>query len=306
MRTLVVGSEGYLGRHVVHMLRERQHMVTGMDLGLWEGQQLAPETLVMSGGSDAALKLVRQGLWDVVIYLGAVAHDPEGRLGAAAGELHTLDAPVRMAQCCGAEHVPFVFVSSLSVLDKSVVGWGLLSRGPQGYPGLKAWAESNTMTSAWPKVSILRFGTLYGPPRGLDSYREHLLLNSMCLAAAREEEIKVRGGNLVRPVQPVEGAAESVVYVAEGLQTGGVFEMGAVGNYAVTCKTVREFANEVQALCKDLDWPGEVPPIKEEEEVDTRSYGRPFRGPTVDLKQLLYWSLENKDKVLAKRYKEIG
>lgn len=306
MRTLVVGSEGYLGRHVVHMLRERQHMVTGMDLGLWEGQQLAPETLVMSGGSDEALKLVRQGLWDVVIYLGAVAHDPEGRLGAAAGELHTLEAPCRMAECCGENYVPMVFVSSLSVLDKSVRGWGTWTTEQSSYPGLKALAEHSVMAGAWPKVSVLRFGTLYGPPRGLDSYREHLLLNSMCLAAARGEAIKVRGGDLLRPVKAVESAAYEVVTTAECLQKGQAWFMGIVSNSFVLCKTVGQFAKEVQERCTDLGWPVAVPAIQEEKAADTRSYGTPFECETPNLKQLLYWSLENKDLVKTKRYKAVS
>jgi len=288
------------------MLRERQHMVTGMDLGLWEGQQLAPETLVMSGGSDEALKLVRQGLWDVVIYLGAVAHDPEGRLGEQTGEVHTYEAPMRMAGECGRSFVPLVFVSSLSVLDKSVKEWGAFDSG-ETYPVWKARAEQEVLCGAWPKVSILRFGTLYGPPRGLDSYREHLLLNSMCLAAARGEKIKVRGQALVRPVLPVESAAGEVVKVAEHLKLGEIWLQGRISNQYGECKSVGAFAREIRELCGDLDWPVRVPEIETEEAKDSRSYGTTFEvAPTRELKQLLYWSLENKDKVLAKRYKEIG
>lgn len=304
MRALVVGSEGYLGRHVVQRLRESRHMVSGMDLGLWEGQEFEPATLRMSGGSDEACGLVRQGLWDVVIYLGAVAHDPEGTLGATAGVVHTMEAPARMAGACGESATALVFVSSLSVFDRSAGEWGAQHGEPQNYPRLKSHAEEVVLKAAWPKVAIVRFGTLYGAPVGLDSYREHLLLNSMCLAAARGGPIKVRGPELVRPVTFIRNASLQVEALAEQLVNGrSLYARGKIANYSDMSARVREFGEQVVAEYAAVTGDASALMLQVSESKDSRSYGEVQGGSVPWLGELVRWSMENKELVKAKRYK---
>lgn len=294
MRVLVVGGEGYLGRHVVQELRERQHTVSVMDCLLWEGQQAAPETIQLCAGTVSANKLIEQGLWDTVVYLGAIAHDPDGKLGAREQGEFNYSYPILCARACREARARFIFVSSMSVFAKGVNAGGA---GIEDYPNQKLAVEQWLFSYMKPsQFSILRFGTLYGPPcGGLDSYREHLLLNSMCLAAARGGPIIVRGGEQVRPVYSVDEAAVDVVdVVLAGAEEAG----GAVQNHYGNCARVRDFALAVN------DYFGVS--ISEEATKDSRSYGVAYRTPVEPyfLAGLAGWSRENKDKIVAKRYKD--
>ena len=42
MRVIVTGSRGYIGVHLVELLKAEGHFVTGVDLGLYEGCEFDP------------------------------------------------------------------------------------------------------------------------------------------------------------------------------------------------------------------------------------------------------------------------
>src|SRR5688572_30874595 len=79
MKVLVVGAAGYLGRHVWRELEGRGHEVVPVD-GLFWGQAAPPglvHTTVKTGVFEALLENHHP---DSVVWLGAIAHDPEGKV----------------------------------------------------------------------------------------------------------------------------------------------------------------------------------------------------------------------------------
>jgi nucleoside-diphosphate-sugar epimerase len=245
MKVLVVGAAGYLGRHVWRKLEERGHEVVAVD-GLFWGQPKPPGLFEMKvETSEDMLALLGPEEVDSVIWLGAVAHDPEKKIPAATHKWWTQTAPGRCLYVCSG--IRKVFVSTLSVFNKST----------EGYPGYKRGAEVALFHHR--NMNIVRFGTLYGPGVDVESHREHLLLNRMVYDALKNGFVRVANPAARRPVFPVDEAANDVILAALGDQPT------AVGNSFTFCRTILEYGQVVSKMLKV--------PLTVEEGVDTRDYG---------------------------------
>ncbi len=121
MKVFVTGHKGYIGAHLVELLKERGHTVTGCDLDLFEGCEWEPCV-----AADKDLRLDTRAVTaaeleghDAVLHLAAISNDPMGDLDADITYGINRDASVRLAELSkqvGIER--FVFFGSCSVYGK--------------------------------------------------------------------------------------------------------------------------------------------------------------------------------------------
>jgi nucleoside-diphosphate-sugar epimerase len=118
MKVFVTGHRGYIGVHLVDLLKQAGHAVSGCDLGLYEG--CSWESVV---SADQELKKdIREITFsdlvghDCVMHLAAISNDPMGEVNAAATYAVNRDASIRLAQLAKNAGVPrYLFAASCSV-----------------------------------------------------------------------------------------------------------------------------------------------------------------------------------------------
>lgn len=204
MRILVVGSEGYLGTALCPALERAGHEVRRVDALVW-GQRPHPACRIVDRSSILGMDVY----WtEVVIYLAALAHDTSNRIPRGMVMKENALKPAELARHCLDNRIRFIAVSSLSVFDK----------GASAYPSSKRLLESRlAKLGAWRGIDVVRFGTLFGTTRDttVDSFRPHLLLNSMMLDSIAHGRIRVNGPLLQRPVLHLEQAVGTLASMVE-------------------------------------------------------------------------------------------
>jgi len=249
VKVLVVGAAGYLGRHVWKQLEERGHEVVAVD-GLFWGQPPPPGLIKAEVLGSRYAELVSEHRPESVVWLGAIAHDPEKRVPWDIAQRYTYRAPARCVGALPSVVQRFVFVSTLSVFTKGP--------GFDGYPRHKREAE-RAVFQEHKRASILRFGTLFGPGVDTDSYREHLLLNKMVYDGLKHGVVRVANPQARRPVYAVDMAARDVVEAATGDAPPGV------ENHFTFSRTIEEYGEEVSQMTNAT--------LVVEPGVDSRDYG---------------------------------
>ena len=118
MKVFVTGEQGYIGVHLVDLLKQAGHTVTGCDLGLFEGcawEKFVPadRDLRMDVRDITVADLVGH---DCVMHLAAISNDPMGEIDARATFAINRDASIRLAQLAKKAGIPrFLFATSCSV-----------------------------------------------------------------------------------------------------------------------------------------------------------------------------------------------
>ncbi|MCB1022255.1 MAG: SDR family oxidoreductase [Acidobacteria bacterium] len=243
MRTLVTGSDGYIGAVLTPLLADQGHDVVGLDSGLFLDCLLGPAP---RSGVRKALDIrdVRpsdlEGL-DAVVHLAALSNDPLGALSEDAtidiNQRGTLSL-ARAAREAGVKR--FVFSSTCSVYgaqggDYAVEGGLTLPLTAYARTKVAAEAELLAMNDDDFEVVSLRNATAYGfSPR----LRLDLVVNYFTAGAAAWGKLTVKSDGLAwRPLVHVKDIARafSAVLDAEAAAVAGeIFNVGSVKeNYQV-------------------------------------------------------------------------
>jgi nucleoside-diphosphate-sugar epimerase len=118
MKVFVTGHKGYIGVHLVDLLKQAGHTVTGCDLGLFDGcswEKIVPadRELVKDVRNITLADLTGH---DCVMHLAAISNDPMGEVNAGATYAINRDASVRLAELAKKAGVSrYLFAASCSV-----------------------------------------------------------------------------------------------------------------------------------------------------------------------------------------------
>ena len=206
MKVFVTGHKGYIGVHLVDLLKAAGHTVTGCDLGIFDG--CAWEAIVPADRDLAkdVRDITLQDLagHDCVMHLAAISNDPMGEVDAAATYAINRDASIRIAQLAKKAGVPrYLFAASCSVYG---AGQKLDLDENDPLNPLTAYAKSKIETEqAVSKLAdrdftpaYLRNATAYGHSPML---RIDLVVNNLLACAVATGEIRIMSdGSPWRPL----------------------------------------------------------------------------------------------------------
>jgi nucleoside-diphosphate-sugar epimerase len=195
VKVFVTGHRGYIGAHLVDVLKQHGHHVTGCDLGLFDGcawqRVVPPDTELIQDVRN--IRVQELDGYDCIMHLAAISNDPMGEVNTKLTYEINRDASVRLARLAKEAAVPrFLFAGSCSVYGK---GEKLdLDEGDPLNP-LTAYARSKTETEAAVSEladasftpAYLRNATAYGhsPMLRIDVVANNLLASAMAYGEIR-------------------------------------------------------------------------------------------------------------------------
>lgn len=265
MRVFVTGHRGYIGSHLVDLLKQEGHTVVGCDLGLFDGCAWDPvvkpdRELVKDVRKIEAAEL--DGV-DCVMHLAAISNDPMGALNAQLTLEVNRDASVRLARVAKEAGVPrFLFAGSCSVYG---AGEKLDLEETDPLNPLTAYAQSkidterevSKLASDGFSPAFLRNSTAFGYSPML---RIDLVVNNLLGSALAYGEIRIQSdGSPWRPLIHCRDIARAFIAFAkapkEVIHNRAVNVGGNAQNYQV-----RDVGDEVKRLvpAAKLTYTGEV------------------------------------------------
>ncbi len=253
MKVFVTGHKGYIGAHLVDLLKQAGHTVTGCDLGLfdgcaWERVVDADRDLRKDVRNVTADDLARH---DCVMHLAAISNDPMGEVNAAATYAINRDASIRLARLAKQAGVPrYLFASSCSIYG---AGKKLDLDESDSLNPLTAYARSKIETEQAVSAladrdftpTYLRNATAYGHSPML---RVDLVVNNLLACAVATGEIRIMSdGSPWRPLIHCRDIARAFIAFMEAprelVHDKAVNVGGNRENYQV-----RDIGDQVQRL----------------------------------------------------------
>jgi nucleoside-diphosphate-sugar epimerase len=265
MKVFVTGHKGYIGIHLVDLLKQAGHTVTGCDLGLFDG--CAWERIVPADRDlrKDVREVTRQDLTghDCVMHLAAISNDPMGEVDTASTYAINRDASIRIAQLAKKAGVPrYLFAASCSVYG---AGKKLDLDENDPLNPLTAYAKSKIETEQAVSSladrdftpAYLRNATAYGHSPML---RIDLVVNNLLACAVATGEIRIMSdGSPWRPLIHCRDIARAFIAFMnaprERIHNKAVNVGGNAENYQV-----RDVADRVQKLIPNakIAYTGEV------------------------------------------------
>jgi len=212
-KILIVGSQGYLGSHLIGYLSNLGYHCKGIDTGFFCNgifQPINSEDVVKKD----ARSIIKEDLngFDALILLAGISNDPFGRLTAEQIYDPSRDYALSIALMCKELGVKFIYPSSCSVYGAAADGF-LTEDSPtnpqtpysinklQVEKGLLELSDENFVPIA------LRFGTVYGiSPR----IRFDVVINMLCGLALTSKKVTLNSnGQAWRPHLHIDDACES-------------------------------------------------------------------------------------------------
>ena len=272
MKMLVTGHRGYIGPHLVKLLKESGHHVTGVDIGYfdscnWEPLPAADKEIHADFRSLTERDL--QGI-DCIFHLSAISNDPMGDLDEKLTYDTNRDGSIELARRAKKAGVPrYLFSGSCSVYGK---GETLDLDESAKFNPVSAYAVSKVETER--QVSpfadkhfspvFLRNSTAYGHSPNL---RIDLVANNLLACAIARGDIRIMSdGTPWRPLVHCHDIARAFLLFAgaprEKIHNQAVNIGANEQNYQV-----RDVGNTVQSLVPKakIVYTGEVGP-------DSRNY----------------------------------
>ena len=265
MKVFVTGHRGYIGAHLIEILKEEGHTVTGCDLGLFDGCEWEPVIMpdVDLRKDTREISLADLEGQDAVLHLAAISNDPMGDLDPAITLDINRDASIRLAKMGKEAGVGrYLFSGSCSVYG---AGEKLdLEEGDPLNP-LTAYARSKIETEAEVAklvddgftAAYLRNATAYGHSPML---RIDLVVNNLLGSALSYGEIRIMSdGTPWRPLVHCKDIAHAFVAFAEAdadvIRNKAVNVGGNTENYQV--KDIGDLVKELIPTA-DIRYTGEV------------------------------------------------
>ena len=305
MKILVTGHRGYIGPHLVKLLKESGHHVTGVDIGYFDSCSWEPLPVADKEITADFRTLTERDLqgFDVICHLAAISNDPMGDLDEKLTYDTNRDGSIELARRAKAAGVPrYLFSGSCSVYGK---GATLDLDESAKFNPVSAYAVSKVETERQvaplaDKIfspAFLRNSTAYGHSPNL---RIDLVVNNLLACAIARGDIRIMSdGTPWRPLVHCHDIARAFVLFAEAPREkihNKAINIGAnEQNYQV-----RDVGDAVQHLVPKakIVYTGEVGP-------DPRNYRVKFDKlyslfPDFRLKYNLQTGLEE----LLKKYQE--
>jgi len=221
MRAFVTGHQGYIGVHLVDLLKQGGHDVSGCDIGLFDGCAWEPYTRPDRELQKDVRDLTAADLdgHDVVMHLAAISNDPMGDLNPEITYGINRDASIRLAELAKQAGVGrYLFSGSCSVYGK---GEKLDLGEDDPLSPLTAYAKSKIETEREvAKLAddgftpvFLRNATAYGDSPML---RIDLVVNNLLASAMAYGEIRIKSdGTPWRPLTHCRDIARAFIALAE-------------------------------------------------------------------------------------------
>ncbi|MEO9051797.1 MAG: NAD(P)-dependent oxidoreductase, partial [Ginsengibacter sp.] len=123
MRIFVTGHKGYIGPHLIELLKKEGHSVTGCDIDLFEESKIAevinPDKELIKDIRDLNIEDLRG--YDCVMHLAALSNDPMGDIDPKITYSINKQGSIKLAEMAKEAGVKrFLFSSSCSIYGKGI------------------------------------------------------------------------------------------------------------------------------------------------------------------------------------------
>jgi len=221
MKVLVTGHRGYIGPHLVKLLKEAGHRVTGVDIGYFDGcnwEPLPPAEREIHADFRTLTERDLAG-FDCICHLAAISNDPMGDLNEKLTYDTNRDGSIELARRAKCAGVPrFLFSGSCSIYGRGKtldLDENAIFNPVSAYAVSKVETERQVAPLADKSFSpaFLRNATAYGHSPNL---RIDLVANNLLACAVARGDIRIMSdGSPWRPLVHCRDIARAFVVFAE-------------------------------------------------------------------------------------------